>query len=57
MSNERIAIVGTGAVGAYAGGFMHKAGENVTFFDPWPENVVAMRDRGLRPGRGGSFRR
>lgn len=48
MSNERIAIVGTGAVGAYAGGFMHNAGENVTFFDPWPENVVAMRDRGLR---------
>jgi 2-dehydropantoate 2-reductase len=48
MSNERIAIVGTGAVGAYAGGFMHAAGENVTFFDPWPENVVAMRDRGLR---------
>lgn len=48
MSNERIAIVGTGAVGAYAGGFMHNAGENVTFFDPWPENVEAMRDRGLR---------
>ncbi|MAP10827.1 MAG: 2-dehydropantoate 2-reductase [Gammaproteobacteria bacterium] len=48
MSNERIAIVGAGAVGAYAGGFMHAAGENVTFFDPWPENVVAMRERGLR---------
>ncbi|MEM7405910.1 MAG: 2-dehydropantoate 2-reductase [Pseudomonadota bacterium] len=48
MSHSRIAIVGAGAVGAYAGGFMHAAGEDVTFFDPWPENVVAMRDRGLR---------
>lgn len=48
MANERIAIVGAGAVGSYVGGFMHQAGENVTFIDPWPEHVETMRTRGLR---------
>jgi 2-dehydropantoate 2-reductase len=44
----RIAIMGTGAVGAYAGSHMAQAGENVTFIDMWPENVEAMRANGLR---------
>jgi len=44
----RIAIVGTGAVGGYAGAHMAKAGEDVTFIDFWPENVEAMRTKGLR---------
>src|ERR1700754_2584679 len=44
----RIAIMGTGAVGAYAGAHMVKAGEDVTFIDPWPENVETMRKDGLR---------
>ena len=43
----RIVIVGAGAVGAYAGGYMAAAGEDVTFVDPWPENVEALRSRGL----------
>ena len=44
----RIAIVGTGAVGGYAGAHMARAGEDVTFVDFWPENVEAIRTRGLR---------
>src|SRR5580692_7290429 len=44
----RIAIVGTGAVGGYAGAHMAKAGEDVTFIDFWPENVEAICKKGLR---------
>ena len=44
----RIAIVGAGAVGAYAGAHMAQAGEDVTFIDPWPENVETMRANGLK---------
>jgi 2-dehydropantoate 2-reductase len=45
---HRIAIIGTGAVGGYAGAHMAAAGEDVTFVDMWPENVEAMRRSGLR---------
>lgn len=45
---KRIAIIGTGAVGGYAGAHMAQAGEDVTFVDMWPENVEAMRTKGLR---------
>ncbi|MBL6457125.1 2-dehydropantoate 2-reductase [Belnapia sp. T6] len=45
---NRIAIIGAGAVGGYAGAHMAQAGEDVTFVDMWPENVEAMRSRGLR---------
>ncbi len=44
----RIAIVGTGAVGGYAGAHMTQAGEDVVFIDFWPENVETMRAKGLR---------
>jgi len=44
----RIAIVGTGAVGGYAGAHMARAGEDVTFVDFWPENVETIRAKGLR---------
>jgi 2-dehydropantoate 2-reductase len=44
----RIAIVGAGAVGGYAGAHMAQAGEDVTFVDFWPENVEAIRASGLR---------
>ena len=43
----RIAIMGAGAVGCYAGAHMAAAGEDVTFVDPWPDHVEAMRCRGL----------
>ena len=44
----RIVIVGTGAVGGYAGAHMARAGEDVTFVDFWPENVETMRSKGLK---------
>lgn len=44
----KIAIMGTGAVGGYAGAHMAQAGEDVTFIDPWPEHVEAMRSKGLK---------
>ncbi len=44
----RIAVMGTGAVGGYAGAHMAQAGEDITFIDPWPEHVETMRSKGLR---------
>jgi 2-dehydropantoate 2-reductase len=46
--SRKIAIVGAGAVGGYAGAHMAQAGEDVTFIDPWPEHVEHMRKHGLR---------
>jgi 2-dehydropantoate 2-reductase len=48
MPKSKIAIVGAGAVGGYVGAYMARAGEDVTFIDPWPENVEAIRKEGLR---------
>jgi len=48
MAKKKIAIVGTGAVGGYAGAHMVKAGEDVTFIDFWPENVDHMKQHGLK---------
>ena len=45
---RKIAIVGAGAVGGYAGAHMVQAGEDVTFIDPWPEHVTHMQKHGLR---------
>ncbi|MGH6982033.1 MAG: ketopantoate reductase family protein, partial [Stellaceae bacterium] len=44
---KKIAIVGAGAVGGYTGAHMVQAGEDVTFIDPWPENVERLRAYGL----------
>jgi 2-dehydropantoate 2-reductase len=44
----KIAIMGTGAVGGYAGAHMARVGEDVTFIDPWPEHVEQMRAHGLK---------
>src|ERR1700676_5597920 len=45
---RKIAIVGAGAVGGYAGAHMVQAGEDVTFIDPWPEHIEHIRKHGLR---------
>jgi 2-dehydropantoate 2-reductase len=45
---RKIVIVGAGAVGGYAGAHMIKAGEDVTFIDPWPAHVEHMQKHGLR---------
>jgi 2-dehydropantoate 2-reductase len=48
MGEKRIAVMGAGAVGGYAGAHMVAAGEDVTFIDPWPAHVEHMRKHGLR---------
>ncbi len=42
-----IGIIGVGAIGGSLSGFMAFDGEDVTFIDPWRENVDAMRESGL----------
>jgi 2-dehydropantoate 2-reductase len=44
----KIAIMGSGAVGAYAGAHMVRAWEDATFIDPWPANVEIMKAQGLK---------
>src|ERR1700709_2067431 len=48
MGRKKIAFVGAGAVGGYAGAHMVQAGEDVTFIDPWPAHVEHMQKHGLR---------
>lgn len=42
-----IAIVGAGALGGHVGAYLARAGERITFIDPWPEHVEKMRSEGL----------
>lgn len=44
---KRIAIVGAGAVGGYVGGYLARAGQDVTLIDAWPAHVEKMRADGL----------
>ncbi len=44
---KRIAVVGVGALGGYVGGWLAQTGEDVTLIDFWPENIEAIRSRGL----------
>jgi 2-dehydropantoate 2-reductase len=44
---KKIAIVGAGALGGYVGGSLAHLGHDVTFIDPWPEQVEAIRAGGL----------
>jgi len=45
--SPRIAILGTGANGAGIGADLVDAGLDVTYIDQWPENVMAIRERGV----------
>tara|TARA_B100000315_G_scaffold205527_1_gene199299 strand:+ start:2796 stop:3827 length:1032 start_codon:yes stop_codon:yes gene_type:complete len=45
---ERIAIVGCGAIGGTIGGYLTRAGHDVTIIDPWADHVNAMKQNGLR---------
>jgi 2-dehydropantoate 2-reductase len=47
MSKKKIAIMGSGALGGHVGGYLAKAGQDVTLIDPWPEHVAHMRREGL----------
>jgi 2-dehydropantoate 2-reductase len=45
---RKIAVLGTGANGAAIGADLTRAGADVVLIDQWPENVAAMRERGVR---------
>src|SRR5258708_4310032 len=45
---KRIAVVGAGALGGYAGGYFARNGADVTLIDPWPEHIEMIRAKGLR---------
>jgi 2-dehydropantoate 2-reductase len=45
---KRIVFVGAGALGGYVGGHLTRAGNDVTFIDPWPEHVDYMRKNGIQ---------
>lgn len=45
--SKRIAMVGSGAVGAYTAGNMVRNGADVTLIDAWPEHVAKMNADGL----------
>jgi 2-dehydropantoate 2-reductase len=44
---KHIVMVGTGALGGYIGGNLAHQGLDVTFVDMWPQNLEAIRTRGL----------
>ena len=44
---DRIAVFGVGAIGGIIGGYLTRAGRNVTLIDQWGENVEAIRKKGL----------
>jgi 2-dehydropantoate 2-reductase len=53
---KRIGIIGAGAIGSVVGGFLTKAGRDVTLVDQWPEHIEAMKAKGLRlSGTPGDF--
>ncbi len=43
----RIAVMGSGAVGGYVGGWLHHLGQDVTLIDMWPEHIETIRAKGL----------
>ena len=53
---KRIGIIGAGAIGSVVGGFLTKAGRDVTLIDQWPEHIETIRAKGLRlSGTPGDF--
>lgn len=40
---KKIVFVGAGALGGYVGGTLAQLGHDITFIDPWPEQVEAIR--------------
>ena len=44
---KRIVFMGAGGVGAYVGGHLARAGEDVTLIDPWPEHIDTIKHAGL----------
>ena len=45
---EKIAVLGAGAIGGVIGGYLCRAGADVTFIDTWPAHVDQIRRHGLK---------
>src|SRR5258708_25978915 len=45
--DERLVVVGAGAIGGYTGGNLAHNGFDVTLIDPWPEHIETIRRDGL----------
>lgn len=43
----KIGILGAGAIGGTIGAYLKRAGHDITLIDTWPENVEAIRAKGL----------
>ncbi len=46
-AGKRIAMMGTGALGGYVGGYFAHHGQDVTLIDFWPEHIETIRAQGL----------
>ena len=44
---ERIAVMGVGAIGGTIGGYLTRAGRDVTLIDQWGANVEEIRQNGV----------
>src|SRR5256712_8111951 len=44
---KKLLFVGAGAIGSYLGGFLSRAGHDVTLVDPWADQVETIRERGI----------
>ncbi len=44
---RKIAVLGAGAIGGVISGYLARAGHDITVIDQWPENVEAIRSKGL----------
>jgi 2-dehydropantoate 2-reductase len=47
MAIARLAVMGVGAIGSTIGGYLTRAGADITLIDMWPAHVEAMQRRGL----------
>lgn len=45
---DRIAVLGVGAIGGVIGGYLTRAGQDVTLIDPWAANIDTIRTHGLK---------
>jgi 2-dehydropantoate 2-reductase len=48
MKFDRLAILGVGAIGSVIGGYLTRAGHDITLIDMWADHVEAMKKDGLR---------
>jgi threonine dehydrogenase-like Zn-dependent dehydrogenase len=48
MPFKKLAVLGVGAIGSTIGGYLTRAGHDVTLIDLWPAHVEEMRRGGLK---------